>query len=159
MKRTITMTVNGQTRKVEVEPRTLLVDCLRDELGITGPKVGCATGKCGACNIILNGVTVKSCMIFAVQADGADVVTVEGIAGDGDKLHPMQEAFREKSAVQCGFCTPGMVISAYQLAKTNPDPSDEEIQAAIGGNICRCTGYVSIIDAVREGCKRMRHEV
>lgn len=158
MKRTITMTVNGQTRKTEVDSRTLLIDCIRDHLGITGPKIGCVTGKCGACTIILNGVTAKSCMIFAVQADGAEITTVEGLAGEGDHLHPMQEAFKEKSAVQCGYCTPGMVISAYQLAKRNPDPDEEEIKDAIGGHICRCTGYVSIIEAIKEGCKKMREE-
>ncbi|MCL1917047.1 MAG: (2Fe-2S)-binding protein [Peptococcaceae bacterium] len=157
MKKTITMTVNGQIMKAEVEPRTLLIDCLRDQLGLSGAKVGCVVGKCGACTIILNGLTVKSCMMFAVQADGAEIMTIEGLAGDGE-LHPMQQAFTDKSAVQCGFCTSGMVLTATQLAKDHPNASEEEIKDAIGGHICRCTGYVAIVDAIKEGCKRMSEQ-
>lgn len=151
--RTIALTVNGVTYKATVEPRMLLVDLIRDELGLTGTHIGCVTGKCGACTILLNGVSIKSCLVFAVQADGADIVTIEGIA-DGDKLHPIQEAFKENHALQCGYCTPGMVISAYQLLKRNPDPTEEEIKKGISGNLCRCTGYVNIVKAIKDAAKK-----
>jgi aerobic-type carbon monoxide dehydrogenase small subunit (CoxS/CutS family) len=144
----ITMTVNGETHKAMVESRTLLVDCLRDELGLTGTKIGCVSGKCGACTVLLNGVAVKSCMIFAIQADGADIVTIEGLA-EGDELHAIQESFKTNFAVQCGFCTPGMVMSAYALLNRNPNPTVEEIKTAISGNLCRCTGYITIVDAIK----------
>jgi len=154
MKRNIAMTVNGTTLEATVESRTLLIDCLRDQLGITGPKTGCVTGKCGACTVMLDGVSVKSCMIFAVQADGSNVLTVEGLA-DGENLHPMQKAFKENNAVQCGFCTPGMIISGLELAQRNPNPTEEDVKDAIEGNICRCTGYRSIISAIKQGCEKM----
>lgn len=147
--KTITMTVNGVTYKATVEPRTLLVDCIRDELELTGTKLGCVSGKCGACTVLLNGVSVKSCMIFAIQADGADILTIEGLT-DGAELHPIQEAFKKNYAVQCGYCTPGMVMSAYALLKRNSNPTDEEIKKAISGNLCRCTGYITIVDAIKE---------
>lgn len=149
MERTIVMRVNGLTYKTIVEPRLLLVDLLRDELGLTGTHIGCITGKCGACTILLNGISVKSCMLFAVQADGVDIVTIEGIAQD-NKLHPIQEAFKENHALQCGYCTPGMVISAYQLLKRNPNPTEDEIRKGITGNLCRCTGYINIIKAIKD---------
>jgi len=157
MKRTISLTVNGVAYSVAVEPRTLLIDCLRDELGITGPKIGCGEGKCGACTIMLNGVSVKSCMIFAVQADGANILTVEGLANVG-KLHPIQEAFKENFAVQCGYCTPGMVMSTYQLLKRNLNPTEEEIKNEISGNLCRCTGYVAIVKAIKDAAMKMREK-
>lgn len=153
--RTITLTVNGVSYKATVEPRMLLVDLIRDELELTGTHIGCVTGKCGACTILLNGVSVKSCLVFAVQADGADIVTIEGIAAGG-KLHPIQEAFKENHALQCGYCTPGMVISAYQLLRRNPDPTDEEIKKGISGNLCRCTGYINIVKAIKDAAKRMK---
>ena len=155
--RTITVTVNGIPYKATVEPRILLIDCLRDELGFIGPKIGCIEGKCGACTIMLNGVAVKSCLIFAVQADGADILTVEGLS-NGSKLHPIQEAFKENFAVQCGYCTSGMVMSAYQLLKENLNPTDEEIKNAISGNLCRCSGYVPIIKAIKEAAKKMKSQ-
>jgi glyceraldehyde dehydrogenase small subunit len=153
--RTITVTVNGMPYKATVEPRLLLIDLLRDELGFTGPKIGCASGKCGACTIILNGLAVKSCMIFAIQADGADILTIEGLA-DGTKLHPIQEAFKENFAIQCGYCAPGMVMSAYQLLKSNANPTDEEIKDGISGNLCRCSGYVPIVKAIKAAAKKMK---
>jgi len=155
MGKTITLTVNGVTHEASVEPRMLLVDLIRDKLHLTGTHIGCVSGKCGACTILLNGISVKSCMIFAIQADGADIVTIEGIA-KGDKLHPIQEAFRDNHGLQCGFCTPGMVISAYQLLKKNPDPTDDEIKKGITGNLCRCTGYTNIIKSVKDAAKRMK---
>lgn len=154
MKRTISLTVNGVAYNVAVEPRTLLIDCLRDELGITGPKIGCVEGKCGACTIMLNGLAVKSCLIFAIQADGTNILTVEGLA-NGEKLHPIQEAFKENFAVQCGYCTPGMVMSAYQLLKRNLNPAEEEIKNEISGNLCRCTGYTAIVKAIKGAAKKM----
>jgi len=155
MERTITLTINGVTYKATVEPRILLVDLIRDELGLTGTHIGCIAGKCGACTILLNGVSVKSCLVFAVQADGADILTIEGLADDG-KLHPIQEAFKENHALQCGYCTPGMIISTYQLLRRNPDPTEEEIKKAISGNLCRCTGYVNIVKAIKDAGKRMK---
>lgn len=155
MEKKISLTINGTVYKATVEPRTLLMDLIRDELGLTGTHIGCESGKCGACTIILNGVSVKSCMIFAVQADGADILTIEGIAKDG-QLHPIQEAFKENHGLQCGYCTPGMVISTYQLLKRNQNPSVDEIRKGISGNICRCTGYVNIIKAIEDAGKRMR---
>jgi aerobic carbon-monoxide dehydrogenase small subunit len=156
-KKEISLTVNGTSYTAAVEPRMLLIDLLRDELAVTGPKVGCLEGKCGACTIILNGVAVKSCLIFAVQADGADIMTVEGLADNG-KLHPIQEAFREKFAVQCGYCTPGMLMSAYQLLKRNLNPTEEEIKKGISGNLCRCSGYRPIIQAIQSAAQKMRSQ-
>ena len=152
---TITVTVNGSERTGEAEARTLLSDFLRETLGLTGCHVGCDTSQCGACTVRVDGKTVKSCAMLAVQADGSDVTTIEGLA-EGDRLHPMQQAFRENHALQCGFCTPGMVMAAVALVDANPDPSDEEVRRGLEGNLCRCTGYVNIIAAVKAGAEKMR---
>ncbi len=156
MKRTITMTVNGQKHQSEVEPRTLLVYYLRDMLDLTGTHIGCNTSQCGACVVMLNGEAVKSCTILAVQADGGEVTTIEGLATDQDNLHPIQEGFWEKHGLQCGFCTPGMIMASYQLLKNNPNPSEEEIRKGLEGNICRCTGYQNIVRAVQYAAEHMR---
>ena len=143
----ITLTVNGQTVSREVEPRLLLVYFLRDEAGLTGTHVGCDTTQCGACTVHLNGLAVKSCTILAVQADGQTVTTIEGLA-DGDRLDPVQEGFRVKHGLQCGYCTPGMIMSAKALLAENAHPSEAEIRQAIDGNLCRCTGYQNIVEAI-----------
>jgi carbon-monoxide dehydrogenase small subunit len=148
MMHSVTINVNGQARTQEVEARTLLVHFLRDGLGLTGTNIGCDTSQCGACTVILDGQAVKSCTVLAVQADGSRVTTIEGLAKDG-QLHPMQTAFWEKHGLQCGFCTPGMILTAVDLLKRNPHPSDEEIRAGLEGNLCRCTGYENIVRAVR----------
>jgi aerobic carbon-monoxide dehydrogenase small subunit len=150
----IHVTVNGVTHEATVEPRLLLVYYLREHLGLTGTHVGCDTSQCGACTIHLNGRAVKSCTILAVQANGAEITTVEGLARAGT-LHPVQEGFREKHGLQCGFCTPGMVMVATYLLQTNPHPSDEDIKHALEGNLCRCTGYVNIVKAIRWAAERM----
>ncbi len=155
MKRAITMTVNGQKRQSEVEPRTLLAHYLRDTLDLTGTHIGCNTSQCGACVVMLNGEAVKSCTVLAVQADGDEVTTIEGIA-NGDILHPIQEGFWEKHGLQCGYCTPGMIMASYQLLKNNPNPSEEEIRKGLEGNICRCTGYQNIVRAVQSAAEHMR---
>ncbi len=155
MKRAITMTVNGRKYSSEVEPRTLLAHYLRDTLDLTGTHIGCNTSQCGACVVMLNGQAVKSCTILAVQADGDEVTTIEGIA-NGDTLHPIQEGFWEKHGLQCGYCTPGMIMASYQLLKNNPNPSDEEIRKGLEGNICRCTGYQNIVRAVQFAAEHMR---
>ena len=144
----VTVTVNGQPRRAEVEPRLLLVHFLRDTLGLTGTHVGCDTSSCGACTVLLDGVPIKSCTLFAVQADEREVTTVEGLAADG-QLHPVQQGFKEEHGLQCGFCTPGMLLVAKALLEENPDPSDDQIRWAISGNLCRCTGYQNIVKAVR----------
>lgn len=144
----VQLKVNGVQYDRAVEPRLLLSDFLRDTLGLTGTHVGCEHGVCGACTVSVNGDTVRSCLMFAVQADGAEVITVEGLAKDG-KLHPLQEAFAEHHALQCGFCTPGMLFSALELLRDHPTPTDGEIREGIAGNICRCTGYQHIVEAVR----------
>lgn len=144
----VQLSVNGVEYERAVEPRLLLSDFLRDTLGLTGTHVGCEHGVCGACTVMLNGETVRSCLIFAVQADGAEVTTVEGLAQEG-KLHPLQESFSEHHALQCGFCTPGMLFSALELLRDNPTPTDREIREGIAGNICRCTGYQHIVEAVK----------
>ena len=149
------MTVNNNKVSGEVEGRTLLVQFIRDNLGLTGTHVGCDTSQCGACTVHVNGRAVKSCSILAAHADGADVKTIEGLA-DGDVLHPMQEAFRQHHALQCGFCTPGMVMSAIGILDDNPDPSEKEIREALEGNICRCTGYHNIVEAISAAAKVMR---
>ncbi|MFK7962685.1 MAG: (2Fe-2S)-binding protein [Burkholderiaceae bacterium] len=149
MKVSVGVKVNGTTHNEEVDPRTLLVQLIRDKLGLTGTHVGCDTAQCGACTVMMNGKAVKSCSMLAVQAEGAEITTIEGLASD-DALHPMQEAFRNTHGLQCGFCTPGMVIAAVDLLQNNPSPTDEQIAEALEGNICRCTGYVNIIKAVRE---------
>ena len=151
----IAMTVNDKKVSGEVEGRTLLVQFIRDNLGLTGTHVGCDTSQCGACTVHVNGRAVKSCSILAAHADGADVQTIEGLA-DGDVLHPMQEAFRQHHALQCGFCTPGMVMSAIGIVNDNPDPSENEIREALEGNICRCTGYHNIVEAISAAAKVMR---
>ena len=151
----VKMTVNGQAVEEMVEPRVLLIHFLRDKLGLTGPHVGCETSHCGACTIDLNGQSVKSCTIFAVQAEGAEVTTIEGIAGADGGLHPLQDAFREHHGLQCGFCTPGMITRAYRLLQDNPNPSEEEIRQGMSGNLCRCTGYQNIVKAIQAAASEM----
>jgi carbon-monoxide dehydrogenase small subunit len=146
-KKTIKATVNGAKHTVSIPPDRLLLDMLREDLGLTGTKRGCGNGKCGACSIIMDGKLVDSCLVPAMKADGSEILTVEGLAGEGD-LHPIQEAFLEKGAVQCGFCTPGMLLAAKSLLDQNPRPSIEEIKTTISGNLCRCTGYTKIIEAI-----------
>ncbi|EZQ07052.1 MULTISPECIES: glyceraldehyde dehydrogenase subunit gamma [Acidianus] len=146
--------VNGIWYEKEVEPRKLLVHFIREDIGLTGTKIGCDTSTCGACTIIMNGKSVKSCTLFAFQANGAEITTIEGI-GDS-KLHPIQEAFKDNFALQCGYCTPGMIMQTYFLLKTNPNPTEEEIKDGLHGNICRCTGYQNIIKAVKDAAGRMR---
>jgi carbon-monoxide dehydrogenase small subunit len=153
--RPVTVTVNGQARSAEIETRLLLVHFLRETLGLTGTHIGCDTSSCGACTVLLDGTPVKSCTMFAVQADGRDVTTVEGLAPPGG-LHPVQEGFHVEHGLQCGFCTPGMMLTATALLAENPDPSEEEIRWAISGNICRCTGYVNIVKAVRHAAAAMK---
>jgi aerobic carbon-monoxide dehydrogenase small subunit len=148
-------TVNGERRESEVEPRTLLVHWLREELGLTGTHVGCDTSTCGACTVHLNGDAVKSCTVLAVQADGAEVTTIEGMGGER-ALHPLQEAFWEHHGVQCGYCTPGMIMAAADLLARNPDPSEHDIRDALAGNLCRCTGYHNIVTAVQAAAARTR---
>lgn len=157
MKRAITVTVNGQTYHSEVEPRTLLVHYLRDTLDLTGTHIGCNTSQCGACTVFLNGEAVKSCTLLAVQADGGEVTTIEGLAPEGS-LHPIQEGFWERHGLQCGFCTPGMIMASYQLLKNNPNPSEAEIRKGLEGNICRCTGYQNIVRAVQYAAEKMQTE-
>ena len=150
----ISLTVNGKPQGGEVEPRLLLVHYLRDKLGLTGTHIGCDTSQCGACTVILNGRAVKSCTVFAVQADGAEIMTIEGLAQDG-QLHPIQEGFWEEHGLQCGFCTPGMIMSAYDLLSHNPNPSEEEIRHALHGNLCRCTGYQHIVKSIQYAARKM----
>ncbi|QGA53250.1 2Fe-2S iron-sulfur cluster binding domain-containing protein [Sulfolobus sp. E5-1-F] len=151
----IKVKVNGVLYERYVSPRMLLVDFLREELGLTGTKIGCDTTTCGACTVLLNGKSVKSCTLFAVQADGAEITTIEGLSVDS-KLHPIQEAFKENFALQCGFCTPGMIMQTYFLLKENPNPSEEEVRDGLHGNICRCTGYQNIVKAVLDASRRLR---
>jgi aerobic carbon-monoxide dehydrogenase small subunit len=151
---TVSVTVNGQKLSGDVEARTLLVHFLRDTLGLTGTHVGCDTSQCGACVVHLDGKAVKSCTMLAVQAQGAKITTIEGLATDG-KLHPMQEAFREHHGLQCGFCTPGMVMTALDLVQNHPNPTEQQIREGLEGNICRCTGYHNIVKAVSAGAKAM----
>ena len=152
---TVSMTVNGKSVSADVEPRTLLVQYLREHLGLTGTHVGCDTSQCGACVVHVNGESLKSCTMLAGQAEGADVTTIEGLA-NGDDLHPMQEAFRENHGLQCGFCTPGMVMSALDLVKQNPDPSEKEVREWLEGNLCRCTGYHNIVKSILAGAEALR---
>ena len=151
----IQVTLNGAAHEADVEARTLLVHFIRETLGMTGTHIGCDTTSCGACTVMLNGKTVKSCTVFAVQADGGEVMTVEGLAQNGN-LHPIQEGFMEKHGLQCGFCTPGMMLSSLALLKQNPNPTEEEIRWALSGNLCRCTGYVNIVKAVQYAAEKMR---
>ncbi|HEY7411286.1 MAG TPA: (2Fe-2S)-binding protein [Vicinamibacteria bacterium] len=154
MKHALSMTVNGVPRSHEVEPRLLLVHYLRETLGLTGTNVGCDTSQCGSCTVLLDGQAVKSCTLLAVQAEGATVTTIEGLAPQGG-LHPLQEAFWEKHGLQCGFCTPGMILTACDLLQRNPRPSEEEIRHGIEGNLCRCTGYQNIVASVKLAAERM----
>ena len=155
MPNSISITVNGTQETNEVEPRLLLVQYLRDVLNLTGTHVGCDTTSCGACTVLLNGAAVKSCTLFAVQADGGEITTIEGLATNG-QLHPIQEAFWEKHGLQCGYCTPGMIMSAYDLLKKNPNPSEQEVRQGLSGNLCRCTGYHNIIKAVQHAASNMK---
>jgi aerobic carbon-monoxide dehydrogenase small subunit len=151
----ISVTVNGVRQDAAVEPRTLLVYFLREQLALTGTHVGCDTSQCGACTVHLNGRAVKSCTVLAVQANGAEVKTIEGLA-DGDKFHPVQQGFQEKHGLQCGYCTPGMIMTAVHLLETNPTPSDDEIKHALEGNLCRCTGYVNIVESIKWAAEKMK---
>ena len=153
----LSLTVNGQTHDCEVEARMTLADCLRDRLNLTGTHLGCEHGVCGACTVIVDGAAVRSCLMFAVQAVDATITTVEGLAGDDD-LSPLQQAFHDNFALQCGFCTPGFLTTAEAFLTENPSPTRAEVQSAISGNICRCTGYVSIIDAILDAAERLRGE-
>jgi carbon-monoxide dehydrogenase small subunit len=150
----VTMTINGQQYSHEVEPRLLLVHYIREVVGLTGTHVGCDTSQCGACTIIMNGLAVKSCTLFAVQADGATITTIEGLARDGE-LHPIQQGFWEQHGLQCGFCTPGMVMAAWQILERYPNPSEELIRHQLEGNLCRCTGYHNIVKAIQWAAERM----
>lgn len=152
----VKLTVNGDEVEVSAEPRTLLIHLLRERLDLTGPHIGCDTGHCGACTVDLDGRSVKSCMVFAAQVDGVEVTTIEGIAGADGTLHPLQEAFREHHGLQCGYCTPGMIVRAWRLLDESPDPSEEEIRYGISGNLCRCTGYQNIVKAIRAAADEMR---
>lgn len=154
MKKTIQITVNGKAHDVEVEGRTLLVQVLRDRLELTGTHVGCDTTQCGACTVHVNGRAVKSCTMLALQAEGASVTTIEGMA-DGERLHPIQQAFSECHGLQCGFCTPGMIMATADLLRRHPDPTEEQILHGLEGNLCRCTGYVNIVKSVRTAARRM----
>jgi carbon-monoxide dehydrogenase small subunit len=158
MAHAIRMTVNGQERTGEVEARLLLVHFLRDVLGLTGTHIGCDTSQCGACTIMLNGKAVKSCTVLAVQAGGAEIMTIEGLATDG-QLHPIQEGFWEEHGLQCGYCTPGMIMTAVDFLARNPSPSDDEIRKGIEGNLCRCTGYQNIVKAIQYAAGKMRSGV
>ena len=153
----IELTVNGQERSADIEPRLLLVGLIRDVLGLTGTHLGCDTSSCGVCTVLLDGTPVKSCTVLGVQADGREITTVEGLA-TGGTLHPIQEAFREEHGLQCGFCTPAMMLVGSALLQRNPDPSDEEIRWAISGNLCRCTGYMNIVKSIRLAANRMAAE-
>ena len=153
-KLTIHVKVNGQDRQADVEPRMLLVHFIREALELTGTHIGCDTSHCGACTVLLNGKTAKSCTVFAVQADGGEILTVEGLNTDG-QLHPLQQGFKEEHGLQCGFCTPGMLLSSYALLQRNPKPSEEDIRWGISGNLCRCTGYQNIVKAVQFAADKM----
>jgi len=151
----VSMIVNGKLVNGEVEGRTLLVDFLREHLGLTGTHVGCDTSQCGTCTVHVDGISVKSCAMLALQADSSEVDTIEGVA-NGDTLHPMQEAFRDNHGLQCGFCTPGMVMTALALVKNNPDPTEADVRRGLEGNLCRCTGYQSIVNSILDGAKAMQ---
>jgi len=150
----ITLTVNGEEHSLEVEPRTLLVHLIREDLNLTGTHIGCDTTSCGACTVIMDGKAVKSCTVFAVQANGRSIETIEGVANG--ELHPLQEGFWEQHGLQCGYCTPGMIMSAKAFLERNPDPTDDEVRWAISGNLCRCTGYVKIVEAIQYAAKKLR---
>ena len=150
----IRLTVNGEPCEILVKPNSTLLDVLRDQLDLTGTKLGCGSGDCGACTVIMNGKAVNACLVLALKSDGAEVITIEGLT-EGARLHPIQKAFMDKGALQCGFCTPGMILSAKALLDTNPRPTIEEIKKSIAGNLCRCTGYVKIIEAIQSAAKDM----
>ena len=152
----VKMTVNGKEVEGLAEPRTLLIHFIREELGLTGPHIGCETSHCGACTVDMNGQSVKSCTMFVAQANGADITTIEGIAASEDNMHPMQTAFREHHGLQCGYCTPGMVMGAIDLVQRHPDPDEAQIREGLEGNLCRCTGYHNIVKAVRAGAIAMK---
>jgi len=152
---TVTLNVNGRNRKVMVEPRTLLVHALREQLGLTGTHVGCDTSQCGACTVFVNGQSVKSCTVFAVQVEGDAITTIEGVAKDGE-LHPVQEGFWEEHGLQCGYCTPGMIMASIDLLNTNPQPTEAEIRDGLCGNLCRCTGYQHIVNAVQYAAEKVK---
>jgi aerobic carbon-monoxide dehydrogenase small subunit len=156
-KQTIKVKINGREREDAVEPRLLLVHFIRESLALTGTHIGCDTSNCGACTVIVNGNTVKSCTMFAVQADGAEIMTVEGLIKDG-ALHPLQEGFKQEHGLQCGFCTPGMLMSSYALLSKNSNPTEDDIRWGISGNLCRCTGYQNIVKAVLDAAKRMNEK-
>lgn len=156
MSLTVSFVLNGESVSADVSPRTLLVEMIRENLGRTGTHVGCDTSQCGACVVHLDGRSIKSCTLLAVQAEGANVETIEGVAASDGTLHPMQAAFREHHGLQCGYCTPGMIMSALDLVKQNPDPSEQEIREWLEGNLCRCTGYQNIVRAVKAGAESMR---
>jgi len=155
-KRTITLAVNGTRYEREVEVRFTLADFIRHELGLTGTHLGCEHGVCGACTILLDGLSARSCLMLAVQADGHEILTVEGIAPSADKLHPLQEAFRDNHGLQCGFCTPGILTTLIEFLRDNPDPTEQEVRIAISGNLCRCTGYQNIVIAALDAAKRLQ---
>ena len=155
---TVRLTVNGRAREARAEARVTLVDFLRETLGLTGTHVGCEHGVCGACSVLLDGRPVRACLIYAVQAEGCEITTVEGLEAADGKITPLQDAFWDNHALQCGYCTPGMLIAAHALLDRNPDPSVEDIRAAIGGNLCRCTGYQQIVEAVRIAADHMRED-
>ena len=157
MKLSVSLTVNAKPVSAEIESRTLLVDFLRDQLRLTGTHVGCDTAQCGACTVLVDGKAVKACNILAIQARGSEVTTIEGLAVDGT-LHPMQDAFKQHHGLQCGFCTPGMVMSAIALAAENPNPTEEQVREALDGNFCRCTGYHNIVKSVKAGIEMMEEE-
>ncbi len=155
----ITLTVNGRKHRAQVEPRLLLADFLRRRLGLTGTHLGCEQGVCGSCTVVVNGETVRSCLLFAAQMDGYEVETIEGLSDDPDLLHPVQQAFWDHHGLQCGFCTPGMVLTARAFLEENPEPSTPEIREALAGNICRCTGYMFIVNAVKAAAETMARKV
>ena len=155
MKRSVTLAINGSSRTVQIEPRALLVQVLRDDLNLTGTHIGCDTSQCGACTVLIDGKAVKSCTVLGVQAEGQEITTIEGLGSTG-ALHPLQQAFWDKHGLQCGFCTPGMIMTAVDLLATHPDPSEAEIRHAIEGNYCRCTGYQNIVVAIRHAAETMR---
>ena len=158
MKHEIQLTINGDNYTLAIDPRRTLNQVLREELNLTGTKLGCGSGDCGACTVIMDGRSVSSCLTLAVEADGKEIMTVEGLALSGEKLHPIQEAFIEKGAIQCGFCTPGMELSAYHLLSKKPHPSENEIREGLSGNLCRCTGYNKIVEAIAVSAEKMNRK-
>lgn len=158
MKQEISLKVNGDTYALVIEPWRTLNEVLREDLNLTGTKLGCGSGDCGACTVMVEGKSVSSCLTLAVEVDGKEILTVEGLAPSGEELHPIQESFIEKGAIQCGFCTPGMELSALNLLKNNPSPNEKEIRLSISGNLCRCTGYNKIVDAIAEAGQRMKSQ-